>query len=129
MAAKAGESGFWAKMNVIVPLPVSLALVEPHYHLAGNGRQLIGSSSILRVYLLQSGLISLILAPRARFTSRPFSAVLPALIWVVPSVGGDDAKPSLSASLNAMLLHEPLHTLLAHANALRQQLPPLYVWF
>src|ERR1035438_2761133 len=43
---------------------------------------------------------------------------------VVPAVGGSNAESALAASLNAVLLHQPLHPQLAHANALRPQLPP-----
>ena len=42
----------------------------------------------------------------------------------MPAIGRYDAKAPLPAGLNAMLLHEPLHTLLTHANAPCQQLPP-----
>ena len=34
------------------------------------------------------------------------------------------ARQPVAAGLNAMLLHQPLHPLLAHPNALRPQLPP-----
>src|ERR1017187_5998565 len=43
---------------------------------------------------------------------------------VVPAVGGGNAESALAASLNAVLLHQPLHPQLANANALRPQLPP-----
>src|SRR5664280_827245 len=43
---------------------------------------------------------------------------------VVPAVGGGNAESPLAASLNAVLLHQPLHPQLANANALRPQLPP-----
>src|ERR1700679_4030581 len=43
---------------------------------------------------------------------------------IMPAIGRCDAKAPLPAGLNAMLLHEPLHTLLTHANAACQQLPP-----
>src|ERR1017187_1808621 len=42
----------------------------------------------------------------------------------VVAVGGDNAESPLAASLNAVLLHQPLHPQLANANALRPQLPP-----
>ena len=35
-----------------------------------------------------------------------------------------NAETSLATRLNAVLLHQPLHPQLAHANALRPQLPP-----
>src|ERR1039458_5757711 len=43
---------------------------------------------------------------------------------VVPAVGVGNAESPLAASLNAVLLHQPLHPQLANANALRPQLPP-----
>src|ERR1017187_8732907 len=43
---------------------------------------------------------------------------------IVPAVGGHYAETSLAAGMNAVLLHQPLHPLLAHANALSSQLPP-----
>src|SRR5664280_1775311 len=39
-------------------------------------------------------------------------------------LGGGNAESPLAASLNAVLLHQPLHPQLANANALRPQLPP-----
>src|ERR1700692_144248 len=42
----------------------------------------------------------------------------------MPTVGGHDAKTTLATRLNAMLLHQTLHSLLAHANALCSQLLP-----
>jgi len=42
----------------------------------------------------------------------------------MPAVGGRDAEAPLAASPDAMLLHQPLHTLLAYTNALSPQLPP-----
>src|SRR5450759_4322149 len=43
---------------------------------------------------------------------------------VMLAVGGCNSKLPLAASMNAMLPHQPLHPLLAHANALHPQLPP-----
>ncbi len=43
---------------------------------------------------------------------------------IVPAVGGCDTKAPLAAGANAVLLHQPLHTLLAYANALSSKLPP-----
>src|ERR1019366_7129015 len=43
---------------------------------------------------------------------------------LVPAVGGDYAETSLAAGMNAVLLHQLLHPLLAHANALSSQLSP-----
>src|ERR1700686_2811468 len=42
----------------------------------------------------------------------------------MPTVGGHDAKTTLATCLNAMLLHQGLHPLLAHADALCSQLSP-----
>src|SRR6202140_5961355 len=42
----------------------------------------------------------------------------------MPTVGGHDTKTTLATRLNAMLLHQTLHSLLAHANALCPQLSP-----
>src|SRR5271169_6811760 len=43
---------------------------------------------------------------------------------VVPAVGGGNPESPLATSLNAVLLHQPLHPQLANPNALRPQLPP-----
>src|ERR1035437_3463259 len=40
------------------------------------------------------------------------------------AVRGRDPETALVAGANAVLLHQPLHPLLAHANALSPQLPP-----
>ena len=40
------------------------------------------------------------------------------------AVRGRDPEAALAARPNAVLLHQPLHPLLAHANALGPQLPP-----
>src|SRR6516162_5161078 len=42
----------------------------------------------------------------------------------MPAVGGHHPKSPLAASTDAVLLHEPLHSLLAHANAAPDQFPP-----
>src|ERR1039458_7893137 len=42
----------------------------------------------------------------------------------VSAVRGRDPETALAAGANAVLLHQPLHPLLAHANALSPQLPP-----
>jgi hypothetical protein len=42
----------------------------------------------------------------------------------VPAVDGCNAKAPLTAGANAVPLHQPLHALLAHANALSSKLPP-----
>ena len=43
---------------------------------------------------------------------------------IVATVGSHDTKTLLTVSANAVLLHQLLHTLLAHANALSPKLPP-----
>ena len=43
---------------------------------------------------------------------------------IVPAVGGHHPEAPLAAGTNAVLLHQPLHPLLAHANAALDQLPP-----
>ena len=44
---------FLDQMEQVVPWPELLALVEPHYPKAGNGRQPAGLSIMLRTYFLQ----------------------------------------------------------------------------
>src|SRR5713226_2220199 len=44
---------FLEQMNQVVPWSELLALVEPHYPKAGNGRQPVGLSIMLRTYFLQ----------------------------------------------------------------------------
>jgi IS5 family transposase len=44
---------FLEQMNQVVPWSELLALVEPFYPKAGNGRQPVGLSIMLRVYFLQ----------------------------------------------------------------------------
>ena len=44
---------FLDRMAQVVPWPELLALVEPHYPKAGNGRQPAGLSIMLRTYFLQ----------------------------------------------------------------------------
>src|ERR1035438_2189384 len=44
---------FLDQMNQVVPWPDLLALVEPHYPKAGNGRQPVGLTIMLRTYFLQ----------------------------------------------------------------------------
>ena len=46
---------FLDQMNQVVPWSELLALVEPHYPRAGNGRQPVGLSIKLRIYFLQHG--------------------------------------------------------------------------
>ena len=44
---------FLDQMEQVVPWPELLALVEPHYPKAGNGRQPVGFTIMLRTYFLQ----------------------------------------------------------------------------
>src|SRR6476660_9620634 len=45
---------FLAEMDVVVPWPELLAVVEPHYPRAGGrGRPPVGLASMLRIYFLQ----------------------------------------------------------------------------
>ncbi len=44
---------FLAEMDAVIPWPGLLALIEPHYPKAGNGRQPLGLEKMLRIYFLQ----------------------------------------------------------------------------
>ncbi len=44
---------FLAEMDAVIPWPRLVALIEPHYPKAGNGRQPIGLERMLRIYFLQ----------------------------------------------------------------------------
>src|SRR5246127_1365945 len=44
---------FLAEMDQVIPWPQLLALIEPHYPKAGQGRQPLGQEKMLRIYLLQ----------------------------------------------------------------------------
>ena len=44
---------FLAEMDAVIPWERLLALIEPHYPKAGNGRQPLGVEKMLRVYFLQ----------------------------------------------------------------------------
>jgi len=44
---------FLAEMDAVIPWKRLLALIEPHYPKAGNGRQPIGVERMLRIYFLQ----------------------------------------------------------------------------
>jgi transposase, IS5 family len=50
---KSKREQFLEHMNAIVPWSDLLELIEPHYPKAGNGRQPVGLSIMLRVYFLQ----------------------------------------------------------------------------
>ena len=44
---------FLAEMDAVIPWSRLLALIEPHYPKAGNGRQPLGLEKMLRIYFLQ----------------------------------------------------------------------------
>jgi transposase, IS5 family len=44
---------FLAEMDQVIPWPRLLALIEPHYPKAGQGRQPLGLEKMLRIYFLQ----------------------------------------------------------------------------
>lgn len=44
---------FLAEMDAVIPWDQLMALVEPHYPKAGNGRQPLGLEKMLRIYFLQ----------------------------------------------------------------------------
>jgi transposase, IS5 family len=44
---------FLAEMDAVIPWARLLALIEPHYPQAGNGRQPLGLEKMLRIYFLQ----------------------------------------------------------------------------
>jgi len=44
---------FLAEMDAVIPWARLLALIEPHYPKAGNGRQPLGLEKMLRIYFLQ----------------------------------------------------------------------------
>ena len=44
---------FLAEMDQVIPWPQLLALIEPHYPKAGQGRQPLGLEKMLRIYFLQ----------------------------------------------------------------------------
>jgi IS5 family transposase len=44
---------FLAEMDAVIPWLRLLALIEPHYPKAGNGRQPLGLEKMLRIYFLQ----------------------------------------------------------------------------
>jgi IS5 family transposase len=50
---KCKREQFLENMNAIDPWRDLMELIEPHYPTAGNGRQPVGLSIMLRVYFLQ----------------------------------------------------------------------------
>ena len=47
------RSEFLSQMDVVVPWAELMALLEPHYPKAGNGRPLVGLERTLRIHFLQ----------------------------------------------------------------------------
>jgi len=52
-AKKTRRAEFLEEMELVVPWAELVALVEPHYPKAGNGRRPVGLERMLRVYFLQ----------------------------------------------------------------------------
>ena len=46
---------FLAKIEAVAPWSSLLALIEPHYPKAGNGRRPLGCERMLRMYVAQLG--------------------------------------------------------------------------
>jgi IS5 family transposase len=44
---------FLAEMDAVIPWPRLIALIEPHYPKAGQGRQPLGLEKMLQIYFLQ----------------------------------------------------------------------------
>ncbi len=44
---------FLAEMDAVIPWAELIAVIEPHYPKAGNGRQPLGLEKMLRIYFLQ----------------------------------------------------------------------------
>src|ERR671923_371066 len=44
---------FLAEMDAVIPWDRLMALIEPHYPKAGNGRQPLGLEKMLRIYFMQ----------------------------------------------------------------------------
>ena len=51
--AKKTRREFLEEMELVVPWAELVALVEPHYPKAGNGRRPVGVERMLRIYFLQ----------------------------------------------------------------------------
>src|SRR5579862_1912546 len=52
-AKKTRRAEFLEQMELVVPWAELVALVEPHYPKAGNGRRPVGMERMLRMYFLQ----------------------------------------------------------------------------
>jgi IS5 family transposase len=67
---------FLDQMNQVVPWSELLALVEPVYPKAGNGRRPVGLAIMLRTSFCSSGLACPTPAWRKRSMSRPYCSAL-----------------------------------------------------
>jgi hypothetical protein len=72
---KSKREQFLETMEKIVPWTELMALIEPCYPKACNGRQPVGLSIMLRIYFCSGGSISPILEPRMHCTSRRCLAI------------------------------------------------------
>src|ERR1039457_2924172 len=81
---KSRREEFLNVMEVVVPWGELEGLMEPHYPKAGNGRQPVGLSIMLRVYFLQQWFNLSDPGVRMLSTSRQCCVVLRALIWALP---------------------------------------------
>ena len=75
---------FLDQMEQVVPWPELLALVEPHYPKAGNGRQPVGFTIMLRTYFLQQWFSLSDPAWKGPFMILLRFAASLALIWAWP---------------------------------------------
>jgi IS5 family transposase len=83
--ARAGRRAqFLDTMETIVPWSELEALIAPYYPKAGNGRQPVGLSIMLRIYFFQHWFNLSDPAPKMRSTIRPRCAALLALTLAAP---------------------------------------------
>jgi hypothetical protein len=75
---------FLDQMNQVVPWSELLALVEPHYPKAGNGRQPVGLAIMLRTYFLQQWFSLSDPGMEEAFYESPVLRALPEWIWAWP---------------------------------------------
>src|ERR1035437_6635709 len=81
---KSKREQFLDAMNKVVPWSRLLALVEPHYPKAGNGRRPVGLEVMLRSYFVQQWFNCLTLDLKMRSMTRPRCGSLSELIWAWP---------------------------------------------
>ena len=81
---KSKRERFLDRMEQVVPWTELLALVEPHYPKAGNGRQPVGLAIMLRTYFLQQWFNLSDPAWKRHSMSRRFCAALPESISASP---------------------------------------------